>query len=225
MHDCPLPHAPLPLGQCRTASLAQPRRQARPSAAVVLPHIPTGGLVLVGGCGSGTLMRGGRRGGSRPQQPCSWCRVPVTGSTSAAWSGGAASCAVGGGGVSCPARASCGVWLWRSGAAVRAVRQPRQASTGGLALSGGRAGHGDATRPALLVPGAVSITLSQVPLGVTLSCGEGGARVGGGGRLPGSTSTRIGPQHPNTALEATGHSVRLVAGGGCLVWPAPQLGR
>ena len=30
---------------------------------------------------------------------------------------------------------------------------------------------------------------------------------------------------PNTALEATGHSVRFVAGVRCTVWPVPQLGR
>jgi hypothetical protein len=29
----------------------------------------------------------------------------------------------------------------------------------------------------------------------------------------------------NTALEAMGHSVRLVAGAGLYMWPAPQLGR
>ncbi len=30
---------------------------------------------------------------------------------------------------------------------------------------------------------------------------------------------------PNTALEATGHSGRFLAGVGLYLWPAPQLGR
>ena len=43
---------------------------------------------------------------------------------------------------------------------------------------------------------------------------QGGTRVRGGGQSLGGPGPRRGLQPPNTALEATGHSVRFVAGVG-----------
>ena len=55
-----------------------------------------------------------------------------------------------------------------------------------------RAGHGEATRPALCVPGAVSITLSHVPRGGAVACDEGSTRMGGGSRGTGSARPATG---------------------------------
>jgi len=74
-------------------------------------------------------------------------------------------------------------------------------TTQGRTVVGGRAGPGGAT--ALLGSASQQPALLEAP-GVAAACGQGG---GGGG-------TRVGRQPPNTALEATGHSVRLVAGVG-----------
>ncbi|HEX9868872.1 MAG TPA: hypothetical protein VGC99_09815, partial [Candidatus Tectomicrobia bacterium] len=65
-----------------------------------------------------------------------------------------------------------------------------------------------------VVPSTASAAMVQGPPGVAASCAQGGARVGGGGRSPGDPGTRISLQHPNTALEATGHSAGFVAGVG-----------
>ena len=65
------------------------------------------------------------------------------------------------------------------------------------------------------LPGpAASAALSQGPPGVAASGSQGGTRVRGGGQSLGGPGPRRGLQPPNTALEATGHSVRFVAGVG-----------
>ena len=94
------------------------------------------------------------------------------------------------------------------GAASRAVPQPCQASDVGHRA----AGRLDKARwyqaPSTPVPGAASADMVQGPLGVATSCGEGGTRVGGGGRSPRGQGTRVRSQHPNKGVQATPSSLR-----------------
>ena len=76
------------------------------------------------------------------------------------------------------------------------------------------AGPGPVVPRALPVRRAVTAVIAQGAPGVAASCGPVGTGLGGGERSPGGQGIRVRGQHPNTALEATGHSARLVAGGG-----------
>jgi hypothetical protein len=83
-----------------------------------------------------------------------------------------------------------------------------------LGASRSRAGVLGTVVPRALPVPAASAALSQGPPGVAASGSQGGTRVRGGGQSLGGPGTRRGLQPPNTALEATGHSVRFVAGVG-----------
>jgi hypothetical protein len=102
--------------------------------------------------------------------------------------------------------AGCGVRRPRSGPpAAPSPSSARQATRGCTVPSRWcRARWCDAPSPP--VPGAASAPISRGPLGVAASCGQGGAGVGGGGQSAGGQGIRVRPQHPNTALEATGHT-------------------
>ena len=138
-------------------------------------------------------------------------RVPSTRRTGAARSGGAASCA-----MACAASAAL-----RGGVRRRGSRQPRAPRAPGP-QRGSRAvrwscrawwGHA----PSSPGPGTASATISHGPWGGAASGGQGGSRVGGGGRAPGGQGTCLSPQQPNKGLQATPSSLRS-----CL---APASGR
>ena len=57
---------------------------------------------------------------------------------------------------------------------------------------------------------AASVAMVHGPSGVAASCGQGGARVGGGGRSPGGEGARVRTQQPNKGVQATASSLQSI---------------
>jgi hypothetical protein len=186
------------------------------------PYRPLPPCVLVAAARARAGVRGRRRGPRlQPQggwgwkharagakaQAGGWCRSIATRSKVAAWSRwrlscamrGLASSALRGGFLRGPAAGR---------AAVSAVPQQGQAHDG-MHRAAGRSStaqwcHAPATPGPCAASGAMVHGLSDV----AASCGEGGARGGGGRWSPGGPRTGVGLQPPNQGLQATAYSVR-----------------
>jgi len=211
----------VPLAHRGTASPSQARRPTRPQAAGVVLPVPTGGFVLVHGCGVGSLRR------ARPLEWLRRWRSSVAGVVcEPAWALRRTHVA---GGVSPSVRARarrgraaphpapwawrrvvpgvgacCGVrWLGPGQQAAPCVRHAREAACGRAVVPGTAVPH-------TLHPGPwrVSAAIAHGLPEVAASGGQSGGGVGGGGQSPGSLGPRVDPQHPNQGVQATVDSLR-----------------
>ena len=192
MSDRPRPRDASSPAPRRHAHPSQAQRQARPQTAGVLPPVPHDAPVRARGCGLGTV---------RCVRWSWWPPAPAAG------------------------RVSCAGPRWLRCAGVWLASRRRERGQGPSVVGWGRRLGWAACRPSrggvLLgpaswvgpqaVPWPRSARQDPFPRCPSLcQASSSKAHGGGGGRSLGGQGTGLGLQHPNTALEATGHSVGFV---------------
>jgi hypothetical protein len=178
--------------------LSQARRQARSAAVVGRSPVPTADVVRAGGGGAGTRRGAGPSGGRQAPaavwlegeyaragstaQAGGWWRGTATRGQGAAWARGAWSYAMSGL-ASAALRGGMRRGLAAAGrAAVSPMPQQGQASAGGPRAAGWSSTARWCHAPFTPGPYAASVARVHSPPGVAASCGQGGARGGGGRR-------------------------------------------